>query len=209
MNTPPLAEYQPARAHPRLPVTTPLQVKLDGQAWVWNTIDISVGGLGFQCPAAPPPPSTKLKLLFNLPNGYSVSTEGVVRYVLSDRVGVQFSDLPSESRSALEDYTYRAMSYTRDGGRIAKRLYVTLTSVTSGSEEQIAETVILSRNGGLLICRAAFKVGEELRLTWSERHRSARIAVTFRRECGAGGLAELGFALRDVNDFWQMEFPPS
>src|SRR5512144_1063861 len=101
MNIPPPSKYQPARAHPQLRVATPLQVKVDNDSWVWNTIDISMGGLGAKCPTAPRP-ATKVKLLFNLPNGFSVSATGVVCYVHSTRIGLKFSDLPLESRSALE-----------------------------------------------------------------------------------------------------------
>lgn len=201
------SEHQSARAYPRLRVTTPLQVKVGNNSWLWNTVDISVGGLGAKCQIAPPP-STTLQLLFNLPNGSSVSTTGIVRYVRPDRVGIEFSDLSAESRAVLEGYTQRALTYTRSSGRISKRLYVAIKPSTSVDEEQIAETVVLSRNGGLLICRAAFKVGDELDLRLPDQNQQASIKIIFRRECGSGGLAELGFEIRDIDNFWQIDFPP-
>ena len=200
----PSSKYETARAHPRLQIATPLQVKTADHAWVWNTIDLSIGGLGAHCTEAPQA-STTLRLLFNLPNGSSVATDGVVCYANSDRVGVKFSDLPSEARAVLEDYTQRALNMTRNGGRIAKRLYVTLT--TSAGVEQVGETVILSRDGGLLICRAHFQVGDELRLHWQAANRSAQIRVIYLRKCGSGDLIELGFTLIGCENFWQMEFP--
>ena len=191
------------RAHSRIQLATPVQIRVGERSFVCNTEDISIGGLGASC-AQPPPASARLRLLFNLPNGSSVNTEGIVRYVRADRFGVQFVDLPSAAQEALDDYTRRALGYTRRGNRIAVRLTITLQSGTSGAEMEMAETVVLSRNGGLLVCRAPFKVGEVLRLSWPEQNRATQVRIAFRRPCGPGELAELGFEFLDSTDFWQI-----
>ncbi len=201
---PPPPPSGPTRAHPRVKFATPVQVLLENAWFVCDTEDISIGGLGARF-AQPPPALTRLQVLFNLPNGSSVYTHGVVRYVRADRFGVQFVDLPSAAHAALDDYTRRALGYTRRGNRMAKRLTVTLRSGLLGAEEEVAETVVLSRNGGLLVCRARFRVGEELRLCWVEKNRSAQVRIAFRRICGPGELTELGFEFLDAADFWQME----
>jgi PilZ domain-containing protein len=171
-----------------------------------TTEDIAIGGLGARCDT-PPPNFTELDLRFNLPTGTSIRTRGIVRYVLPGRFGVQFTGLPQEARQALEEYTHKALGYVRRGGRVAKRLHVTLRSMTSAVGcEELAETVILSRNGGRLVCRARFKIAEELLLYWPERHREAHVRVVFRQLCGPGELTDLGIAfLKDDLNFWGLE----
>jgi len=204
MQPPPPTSYGSTRAHPRVKFATPVQIHVGARSFVCNTEDISVGGLGATY-TQPPPALTQLRLLFNLPNGSSVHTDAVVRYVRADRFGVQFVSLPSGAHEALDDYTRRALGYTRRGHRIAKRLTVTLQSGAPGAEKEVAETVVLSPNGGLLVCRAHFKIGDELRLSWPQQNRAAQVRIVFRRPCGPGELTELGFEFVTTDNFWQME----
>lgn len=203
MQPPPPLPPISTRAHPRIRFATPVQVSVGARSFICNTEDISLGGLGATHPQ-PPPALTKLRLLFNLPNGSSVHTDAIVRYVRADRFGVQFLDLPSVAHQALDDYTRRTLGYTRRGSRIAVRLTVTLQGEAPASDLQMAETVVLSHNGGLLVCRAHFKVGDVLRLTWPEQNRSTRVRIAFQRPCGPGELTELGFEFLDSADFWQI-----
>ncbi len=170
-----------------------------------TTEDIAIGGIGARCDA-PPAVGTRIGLLFNLPTGTSVRTDGAVRYVVPSRFGVQFTGLPDETREALEQYTESMLGQVRRGGRATKRFHVTLRSIDSGSaSEQLAETVVLSRNGGRLVCRARVGIGEELRLYWPEKHREAQIRVVFRQLCGTGDLADIGFEFLSDRDFWGQE----
>lgn len=200
---PPSPPYLSPRAHPRLKFAIPLQVQVGKRTFICNTEDISVGGLGARH-AQPPPALTLLRVLFNLPNGSSVHTEGVVRHARADRFGIEFLDLSSGAYAALDDYTRRALGYTRRGNRVAKRLTVTLRNVAAGAQDELAETLVLSRNGGRLVCRAHFQAGEELRLFWPRQNRATQVRVISRRPCGPGELAELAFEFLDGDDFWQM-----
>lgn len=204
MAAPPPTPYLSSRAHPRLRVATPVQVRVGARTFVCSTEDISLGGLGASH-AQPPPALTQLRLLFNLPNGASVHTDGIVRFVRAQRFGVEFTDLPTMAHAALDDYTCRALGYTRRGHRVARRMTVTLQRGSPGREEEVAETVVLSRNGGRLVCRAPFKIGEELRLFWPQKRRSAQVRIVFRRLCGPGELTELGFQFLESEDFWRLE----
>jgi hypothetical protein len=171
-----------------------------------TTEDIAIGGLGARCDT-PPPCFSEVDLGFNLPNGTSIRTPGIVRYVLPSRFGVQFTSLSQEGHQALEEYTRNVLGYVRRGGRVAMRLHVTLRGMTSAvSYEELAETVILSRKGGLLVCRARFKIGEELLLHWPEKQRQAQVRVVFRRLSGTGELTELGITfLEHDKNFWELE----
>ncbi len=170
-----------------------------------TTEDIAIGGLGARCDA-PPTRGTKIGVLFNLPTGASVRSDGAVRYVVASRFGVQFTSLPEDARQSLEQYTEAMLGYVRRGERVTKRFHVTLRGMTSESApEQLGETMVLSRNGGRLVCRARFKIGEELRLYWPKEDQEAQIRVVFRRLCGTGDLTELGFEFCTHRDFWGTE----
>ncbi len=202
---PPALSFVETRAYPRLKYATPLVIEFAGRSLVGTTEDIAIGGLGARC-EAPPPKDTELGLLFNLPTGSCVRTQASVRYVLPGRFGAQFCNLPQDSREALAEYTRNIIGQIRRGGRVAKRLHVTLRDLTGDpASEQLAETVMLSRNGGRLVCRARFKVGEELRLYSPEKDRAANIRVVFRQLCGTGELTDLGFEFVKDENFWQAE----
>jgi PilZ domain len=209
MTPPPAQPFVPTRAYPRLNFATPLVIEYQGRSYMGTTEDIAIGGLGAHCDT-PPPNLSELELMFNLPTGSSVRTRGIVRYVLPNRFGVQFTGLPAEARQVLEEYTRKVLGYVRRSGRIAKRIHVTLRSTTiPNAAEELGETVILSRNGGRLVCRARFKIGEELRLYWPERHRDAEIRVIFRQLCGTGDLTDLGFEFVHDQNFWGLEPEPN
>lgn len=165
-----------------------------------------MGGLLAQC-SKTPPPAAELKVLFNLPNGTTIVTAGVVRHVHGRKIGVQFSSLSPNGWEALEVFTSRMEGYTRRGQRKPKRLHVTLRSTRPEEEnkEEMAETVLLSRNGGLLICRAHFNVDERLRLYWPDKKSTTEIVIVSRRPCGTGDLMELGFEILDATDFWGLD----
>ncbi len=172
-----------------------------------RTENISIGGFLAQCRNAPPA-STELTVLFNLPNGTTINTHGIVRHRHGAKFGVQFSSLPARGREALEGFTTRMENFTRRGERKPRRVHVTLRSTRPDQEnaEQMAETVLLSRNGGLMICRAQFEVGERLRLYWPEKRRYAEILIVFRRRCGTADLVELGFEFLERGNFWGLDF---
>jgi len=196
--------YRSTRVHPRLKFATPVEVQEGERSFLCNTEDISIGGLQARHPQ-PPPALTQLRLLFNLPGGSSVNTDAIVRYTRADRFGVQFLRLSSGTHAALHDYARRALGYSRRGNRIAKRFTVTLRRPLSGLGDELAETVVLSRNGGRLLCRGRFKIGEELRLYWPRQNRAAQIRVLFQRFGGADDLTDVGFEFLGADDFWQME----
>ncbi len=203
--SPPSTQFAGRRAYPRLKYAMPLVFELAGRSLMATTEDIGVGGLGARCDFLPPTES-KVGLLFNLPNGACVRTEAIVRYVLPNRFGVQFTSLAPDSRDALDEYTKRTLGYVRRGMRIAKRYYVTLRSPgLEDASEHLAETVVLNHFGGRLVCRGPFKIGETVTLYWPEKHRHADVRIVHRETCGPAGLVELGFEFMEVQNFWGSE----
>lgn len=198
---PPSTPFPQRRAHPRLKYAIPVVIDFAGRSLVGTTEDIGVGGLGARCDV-PPPEQAELAVLFNLPSGACVQADAIVRYVLPNRFGVQFTDLPQGARDALDEYTRKVLGYVRRGSRVAKRLHVTLRSIMPDAREELAETMVLNHFGGRLVCRAPFKIGERARLYWPQKNREAEVRIVSRQICGTGDLAELGFAFIEPQNFW-------
>lgn len=201
-------QYSRPRAHPRLPLAIPVEIHYNDKTILGRTENISVGGLLALCDKRTPPPSAELTVLFNLPNGTSIHADGVVRHVHGEKVGVQFKTLPPYGKDALDAFTRRMEGATRRGARKQKRLHVTLRDLRGGDEAQqeMAETVLLSRNGGLMICRAPFSIGDRLEMYWPDKKKKTEIIIVFRRPCGTAELAELGFEFLDGYNFWGLDF---
>lgn len=202
---PPATTYYPPRAHARVPFHSPIELKSRSRTSIGKIENISLGGLLVSCDL-PPAVSTEVRLMFNLAAGWTVSASGVVRYVNKKRFGVQFLDLIPEASDAISQYCQMSMGHARRSGRISKRVLVTIKGTKKGSLEELAETLMLSRNGGLLACRAAFFVGERLDLYWPEQKRSAEIEVVSYRPFNANNLLEIGFQfVKEDEDFWQID----
>ena len=186
---------------------SPIELKSRSRTSIGEIENISLGGLLVSCDV-PPAVATEVRLMFNLAAGLTVSASGVVRYVNKKRFGVQFLDLIPEASDAIGQYCQMSMGHARRSGRISKRVLVTIKGTKEGSLEELAETLVLSRNGGLLACRAAFFVGEHLELYWPEQKRSVEIEVVSYRFFNANNLLEIGFQfVKENEDFWRIDLP--
>ncbi|HTK95347.1 MAG TPA: PilZ domain-containing protein [Terriglobales bacterium] len=193
------------RKHPRVRVALPVELRSGMVTAVGTTEDLSIGGMLLASPV-------KLEserdvwLRFNLPGGYSVRTRGSVVHRRPDgRVGLSFGELATGDHVALSEVVGGLLGYTRRGARKARRLHVTVRPVgATEAEQELAETMLISLHGGLLVTRAHFKLVERIWITWPERQRSASAKIVFRRVAGPGGLVELGFTFEDVENFWEL-----
>src|SRR5437588_8021961 len=170
--------------------------------------NISLGGLLLQT-SDRLEPQTQLEVLFNLPTGHSIRTQTIVVHSdLRSRAGIQFRDLPQEVRQQLEEFIANQQSHVRRGARVAKRFNVTLRGTLAGKEqEEIAETVLISARGGLLVCRAEFTLGQGVFLWWPQAKRGAKARIVFRNTIGHGDLVELGLEFESSEDFWGLDLP--
>lgn len=100
--------------------------------------------------------------------------------------------------------------YLRRSARLPLRFPVTLRwEDLEGSErEEIADTLLVSRHGGLLVSSTSFKPGDNAFLWWLERRKGAAIRFVTREQSGTHTLIELGFEFADAENFWEIEFPP-
>jgi hypothetical protein len=197
-----------ARKYPRVALSIPVELRVAGRKTVTNTLNLGVGGLLLQPQERSLPVGTEVNVLFNLPTGHSISTAATVVHVMGSAVGLRFIDLEEASRMVLSRFLRRMLNYIRRGVRLTRRMHVTIRGAASPeSAFEIAETIVISRHGGLLSSRAQFAVNDEVLVWWPEGKRGTSARIVHRRASGTAGLLELGFEfLQDVN-FWGLDFP--
>ena len=206
---PSIEQWHVARRHPRVPITTPVEIHArytQGAPIVGNIENVSLGGMLASC-HEPFDHSTEVAMLFSLPNGHAIRAFGRVAFAVpGKKYGIQFTDLDGESRQELERFTQKALGYNRRSGRIPYRVHLKVRPSVDAGEEP-AMTVLASRNGGLLVCRTPFAVGQEFYLRWPEHDIEAKARVVFEQVWQADQLAELGFEFVDEQPFWDIDFP--
>lgn len=205
-NTSQEGSFNPTRAYPRVPLHSPVEVKTRSRLFIGQIENISVGGL---LVSSDPPPAiaSELQLLFNLAAGRTVAASAVVRHTTKSAFGVEFHDLSPAAQVAITEYCESHLGHVRRSGRVPQRLLVTLRGKRKEDQDELAETITLSRNGGLLACRARFFVGNRLELFWPEKKRHAEVEIVS-LHAAPTGLLELGFQFLDTDfDFWELDFP--
>lgn len=160
---------------------------------------------------------TEMQLLFNLPTGHSISatakvvhltTTAKVVHLIGSAAGIEFIGLDEGSRTALSQFLQRMITYVRRGVRITRRMYVTIRQPASPeSASEMAETIVISRHGGLLTTRARFAVDDEIFIWWPDGKRGASARVVHRQATGTAGLMEMGFEFLQDFNFWGLDFP--
>jgi hypothetical protein len=174
-----------------------------------RTENISVGGLLFVS-GETFQVGTEVVVKLVLPSGHGVIAQGkVVHSKPGVRMGIQFLHLTDEDQKAIGNYVQEIQPYTRRSSRLAKKLTVVLRwrDGNGNPREELAETVTLSRDGGLLVSPTAFKPGENAALWWPAQKKNAQIRIVYRQLGGTENLAKLGFTFVDTENFWGIEFP--
>jgi hypothetical protein len=150
----------------------------------------------------------RVRILFNLPTGYTISTECEVMHVQpGNQAGLLFLELDGAARNGVNEFIEQMVTYTRRGVRITKRLHVTLRKADEEPAlAEMAETIVISRHGGMLATRARFAEQDVIHLSWPEGKRGAPAKIVSRHD-GAAGLINLGFEFLAEDNFWQLNFP--
>lgn len=206
-----MEQWHIARKHPRVPITTSVEIHArhtQGAPIIGNIENVSLGGMLASCHESFDH-SAEVAMLFSLPNGHAVRAFGRVTYVVpGKKYGIQFTDLDGDSRQELERFTQKVLGYNRRSGRVPYRVHVKVRPSEREVGEEPAMTVLASRNGGLLVCRTPLAKGEEFYLRWPDHDIGAKARVVFQQVWQADQLVELGFEfVEEQNNFWDIEFP--
>jgi hypothetical protein len=196
------------RRYPRVALVTPVEIQSEGGVYMGSSEEVSAGGLRVDC-AAPLKVGQDLWVRFNLTTGPSLHARAIVVGSYGEqKFGLKFVGLEDPQREALLTYCRKLLGYSRRGERLPRRLHVTIWR--AGEErkaaEQLAETVLVSRHGGLLVCRVYFREDETVFICWPKEQRIAQARVVQRKASGTGGLMEVAFEFLEEDNFWGMEF---
>ncbi|MFB3815424.1 MAG: PilZ domain-containing protein [Terriglobales bacterium] len=198
-----------ARKHPRVSLHVPVVVSTAEARVMAQTAEISAGGLLLRS-AWLYRPGTRVALRLNLPDGGPIESQAQVVHekVASNMMGLEFVDLSRESQSRLTDFTCKMIRHVRRGGRIARRYHLLVRGSSAGHrQEELAETRVISRHGGLFTCRCPFNLGEKVYIVWLDRAQHADVRIVWRRDCWTGGLIDFGFEFLEWQSFWEGDFP--
>lgn len=206
--------WRARRRYPRIPISAPVEIYARdtiGPPLMGGIDNLSIGGALLSCRERFDL-ETELAMLFELPNGPQIRAFGRVVYIApAQQFGVSFLELDAEAQRSLEQFTNKALGHSRRSNRVPYRSRLTITWVdTDGrSHEESGDSVLVSKNGGLLVCRTAYQEGQELYLWSAEGQCGARARVIFQQTWDKSGLTEVGFEFLDDVNFWQMDFATS
>src|SRR5579859_1468128 len=192
----------------RLDLATPVEIREGASRTMGLTKNVSIGGLLLEC-CLDFQSGSRLDVLFNLPTGLSVRARcSVVHLQPEARVGLRFLGLEAACHEMLEEFIREMTLHMRQWQHkaIVKRLYIVVMGCKSGAaQEELAETILLSRHGGVLVCRARFKAGQKIFLWSPDRRQGAYARIVSHRLRDTSGLVELGFEFQDTHDLWGID----
>ncbi len=199
------------RRYVRIPIATPVELYTKGSVGpplIGQISNLSVGGVLASCRKGLDV-QTELAMLFELPTGVRIHAFGRVIYALQvGCFGTAFLDLDRDARLHLEEFIQKMLGHARRTVRVPYRTHfiITTTDAAEARSEQLAATVLASRNGGLLVCRTPYSSGQEIYLWSPEWSRGIRARVVFQQTWAPAGLVEVGFEFLTDEDFWQIDF---
>jgi hypothetical protein len=195
------------RKYPRINVNTPVIVSSNASSCLGQTENISLGGALVFCGSSFQPMEHN-RLRFNLPTGISVTaTCKLVHQQNNARLGFEFVDIDPAMRSELGSFLQKLSTHARRGARIPKRFSVALSRDAKSEIDQLAETMLISRWGGLMVCRGTFRMGQSVYLWWPQGKRGADARVVMHRRGNHAGVVEVGFEFTNHDNFWGIDFP--
>ena len=202
----PAWQFRLMRRFPRMPFAVPVEVFFQGTVFTAQSLNLSLGGMLLQgtCDL---PMLTQLHVCFPLPTGASIVAAARVVHCRPDvRVGVEFINLESATLDALRHSIKTEQSGQRRSIRIPERLYLYLQWEEDGTPMQrIAETVLLSRHGCLLLTDAVPRANALLRIRWLDTGAvtSARVVS---KEKYIDGMFTIALAFTEDANFWGIDF---
>ena len=197
------------RKHPRVTLVTQVESRAGGQVCLGRVENISVGGMlvltrdTFKA-------GSEVVVRFNLSGGAHVEAAARVMHTKpGEQMGIQFVDLPDEARRAIAAYVQEVKPYNRRSVRLVRRisLFLHWQDSEGNQREDVVETRLWSRYGGMLLAEIPLKPGTDVVLAWPDG-KEVRARIVYRRLGGEEGLAELGFEFLEPGNFWGIEFPP-
>lgn len=196
------------RKHPRVNLVTQVESRAEGRISLGRVENISVGGMlvltreTFEA-------GSEVVVRFNLPDGGHVEAAARVMHTKPGaQMGIQFLNLTEEDRRAIAGFVHQVKPYNRRSVRLVRRisLFLRWQDSEGNQREEVVETRLWSRYGGMVLAEIPLKPGTDVVLAWPDG-KEARARVVYRRQGGEEGLAEVSFEFLEAGNFWGIEFP--
>src|SRR3972149_4761917 len=108
---------------------------------------------------------------FNLSGGAHVEAAARVMHTKpGEQMGIQFVDLPDEARRAIAAYVQEVKPYNRRSVRLVRRisLFLRWQDSEGNLREEVVETRLWSRYGGMVLAEVSLKPGTDVVPAWPE-----------------------------------------
>lgn len=198
------------RKHARVPLVARVEKLAGGQSTAGRTADIGLGGI-LMLSADTLEPMSEVRVRFDLPSRHHVDVLGeVVHSTPGVRMGIRFLHLSEDDQKAISAFAEQIKPYKRRGARLSRRLLVSMRwqDYDGNWLEEPAETVLISKHGGVVLTPLRIKPGESATICWPEAGRESEARIVFRKLSGERRLSEISFEFLHTDNFWGMEFPP-
>ncbi len=197
------------RRYPRVNYVTAVELEAPGATAYGFSENLSVGGMLVRS-EFDLDPGTPVLVSFILSGAGRLQVPSrVVHCRPGVRIGIQFVTLTDEQESALAKFAQPNITKMRRSPRIPVRLFVQLSWTEQGqAADALAETVLISQHGCLMLTKGKVDVGVSLSLLWPEGGASARARVVSRQDC-PGDLPRVAVEFMAVDNFWGTYFPPA
>ncbi len=197
------------RRYPRVNYVTAVELESPGATAYGFSENLSVGGMLVRSEFELHPGTPVLASFILSGAGRMQIPSRIVHCRPGVRMGIQFLTLTDDQESALAKFTQPTITRMRRSPRIPVRLFVQLSWTDQGNPaDALAETVLISQHGCLMLTKGKVDVGVSLSLLWPETGTSARARVVSRQDC-PGDLPRVAVEFLDVDNFWGTYFPPA
>jgi hypothetical protein len=187
----------------RIPFVTPVQVYVDRKLVFARSTNLSAGGMSLECRHAFDP-GDNLLLSFSFPNGLTFeSFAKVVHCRPGERAGIEFIGLGPADLRLIGEFVRITDQHTRRSIRIPERIAVTLIMLNGC--HTIAETILISRHGCSVQCRARLTRDDRV-IVWIPERRMAAPARVVSMHVNTEEVANLGLEFIGKQNFWEIAF---
>ncbi len=195
------------RQHPRVPFVTAVELETPTSVAYGFSENISLGGMLIRSEATLEPGTPALASFILRDVGRVQIESRIVHCRPRVRTGIQFVELTEQQRGLISQIARPKIVTARRSVRIPVRLFLELSWIDRGQLlEALAETVLISRHGCLVLSNAPVEVGSSISLRWQEVGIAARARVVSRQDL-PGDLPRIAMEFTETDSFWGTYFP--
>jgi PilZ domain len=203
----PSAPPDARRRFPRVPLVTAVELQTACSVAYGFSENISLGGMLVRSEVSLAPATPALTTFVLRGAGRMQIESRVVHCRPGVRTGLEFVRLTEVQQTILKEFAQPKITTLRRSARIPVRLFLELSWIDRGQMlDALAETVLISRHGCLVLTKADVAVGRHISLKWPDIGIGTRARVVSRQDC-ASELPRIAMEFVETDSFWGSYFP--